>query len=330
MKRVLVIGATGAMGSSVVRELCRNEQVQPEKIRCFTRNPNSDAARQLAALDERIEWASGDSADEASIQAAMKNVDAVFCNTTFFPDGTVAAERRKGNIALEAARQAGVEHFVYASLDPATRLSAGQLSVPHYDGKAAVEADIDAQRSDEFMLQQKDGWYSHHVSVLVTCPYMENFFDFFVPQDGELSDGRTGKVFRGPLGAEQFWQMIALQDIGWFAAHLLSDRQTWGGRTLRIAGEEMAMPEIVRQFEALTGIAAEYAPMSEEEFLNSGLPNAHDPLNNMLIYREGFFERRDLAELRRIHPELLSFRKWLEKTEWRGEPRTMRKDAATG
>ena len=44
------------MGSSVVRALCRNEQVQLEKIRCFTRNPNSDAARQLAALDERIEY----------------------------------------------------------------------------------------------------------------------------------------------------------------------------------------------------------------------------------------------------------------------------------
>lgn len=330
MKRVLVIGATGAMGSSVVRELCSNRQIQPEAIRCLTRNPNSDAARQLAALDERIELASGDSANEASIQAAMEDIDAVFCNTTFFPDGTVAAERRKGNLALEAARQAGVDHFVYASLDPATRLSAGQLSVPHYDGKAAVEADIDAQRSDEFMRQQADGWYSHHVSVLVTCPYMENFFDFFVPQDGELSDGRTGKVFRGPLGAERFWQMIALQDIGWFAAHLLSDRQTWGGRTLRIAGEEIAMPEIVRQFEAVTSIAAEYAPMSEEEFVNSGLPNAHDPLNNMLIYREGFFERRDLAELHRIHPELLSFRKWLKKTQWRGESRRMRKDAATG
>ena len=45
----------------------------------------------------------------------------------------------------------------------------------------------------------------------------------------------------------------------------------------------------------------------------------------MLIYREGLFERRDFLELRRIHPELLSFQDWLKQIKWRGEARTIKK-----
>lgn len=329
MQRILVIGATGAMGSSVVRALVADKS-RDRHVLAMTRDIHSNSAKQLAKLDEkRVELVKGDLDDELSVKAAMKDVNAVFCNTAFFASGSVDGERAHAHGAMDAAYQSDVDHFVYASLDPASRLSGGQCCVPHYDAKASVEADIDYHRADEFMRQVEDGWFSNHVSVLVTCPYIENFYDFFTPKDGELSDGRQGKIFRSPISEDGIWQMVALDDIGYFARMMLDDRRSWGGRTLRIASEEATMPDIVSTFEAVTGIPAVYQPMSEQEFLNSGLPNAHDPLNNMLIYRDGYFERRNFDELRKLHPDLKSFRQWLDETGWRGEARSMRKNSAT-
>ena len=151
-----------------------------------------------------------------------------------------------------------------------------------------------------------------------------------MPDDAALPDGRTGKLFRGPIAGDGDWQMVPLRDIGAFARLMLDDPDKWGGRTLRIASDQMPMARIAATFEDVTGIPAAYDPMSEAEFLNSGLPHAHDPLNNMLIYRDGHFEPRDFDELRRMHPDLCDFRTWLKSTGWRGEPRAMRKNAATG
>ena len=204
------------------------------------------------------------------------------------------------------------------------------MPVPHYDSKASVEADVDHRRSDEFMRQIDDGFFSKHVAVLVTCPYMENFFDFFVPHDGTLSDGRTGKIFRGPITGDGEWQMIALSDLGYFAKMMLEDQTTWGGRTLRVASDQLPMSQVASIFEEVTGLPAEFDSMTEQDFLASGLPQAHDPLNNMLIYRDGYIEPRDYDHLRKLNPRLRSFRDWLTETRWRGEPRAMRKDAATG
>lgn len=330
MKNILVIGSTGAMGTAVILSLLNSHQVDTH-IYAFTRDTKSEAALALKALnDNRITLVAGDLDDPIGLKKAMHNMDVVFCNTAFFSTGTVAGERRQGMAALNAAKDAGVEHFIYSSLDPVSRLSGGALPVPHYDGKAIVEAEIDAYRSDEFMAQEEDGWYSNHVTVLVMCPYIENFYDFFAPIDGALSDGQQGKIFKGPISGDGKWQMIALDDLGTFTRIVVEDRKTWGGRTLKVASEELTMTEIVRIFIETTGIPSEYQPLSEDEFLSSGLPSAHDPLNNMLMYKQGYFAQRDYELLKSIHPNLQTFKQWLLESKWRGESRAMRKNAATG
>jgi len=330
MKNILVIGSTGAMGSAVIRSLLNSKKVDAH-INAFTRDTSSVAAHTLKSLSpDRISLVAGDLNDTVSLDNAMRDIDIVFCNTAFFSTGTVAGERKQGMSALMAAKAAGVEHFIYSSLDPVSRLSGGTLPVPHYDGKAIVEAEIDALRSDEFMAQEKNGWFSNNVTVLVTCPYIENFYDFFAPEDGTLSNGKKGKLFKGPISGDGRLQMIALDDLGSFTRIVVEDKSTWGGKTLKVASEELTMQEIVSSFEETTGIPAEYKPLTEHEFLSSGLPSAHDPLNNMLMYKKGFFAKRDYEMLKSIHPKLKTFKQWLIETEWKGEHRTMRKNAATG
>ncbi|NER51740.1 MAG: NmrA/HSCARG family protein [Symploca sp. SIO1A3] len=329
-KTALVIGGTGAMGRAVIRALLQDKTTDWH-IAIFSRSPNSETARQLIQEGNgKVSIRQGNLNDEASIRQAMKDVASVFCNTNFWSEASFTIEKDQGVRVLEAAREMGIDHFIYSSLDAVASLSGGKLMLPHYDSKAAVEHEIDWRRSDEYMRQVDDGWYSNHVSVLVTAPYFENFQSIFVPESGKLSDGREGLIFTGPLSGDAPWQMVALDDIGYFVTMMLSDRKTWGGRTLRIASEELPMAKVVDIFTQVTGVPAEYRPPTLEEFLSSGIPNAHDVVNNFRLYREGYAAPRDYQLLRKLHPGLRTFENWLKETNWRGEARAVQKDPITG
>ncbi|MEM9506514.1 MAG: NmrA/HSCARG family protein, partial [Cyanobacteria bacterium P01_E01_bin.35] len=274
---ILVIGATGAMGSYVVKHLLTDRE-NNWQIRAFTRDPDSSHAQRLVELDsDRVECQQGDLNDYETITAAMKDVYGVFCNTNFWVGGSVTTERKLGLDVLEAAQKADVQHFIYSSLDACAHISQGKVPVPHFDAKAAVEHEIDWHRSDEFMRQEL-GWYSSNVSVLKTLAYFENLFAFMKPRSGKLSDGREGLIFSVPA-ADAPYPFIALDDIGWFTTHMFAHRETWGGRTLEIGGDRLTFAQIAATFEEVTGIPAEYQPMSDEEFLALDMPNVHDPLN---------------------------------------------------
>lgn len=329
-RTILVIGATGAMGRPIVRTLLADRQ-NNWHIRVFTRNPESSHAQELLAMgtdDNRIELFQGNINDLASLEAAMKGIYGVFCNTNFWGQSSVKAEREQGLQALEIARQAGVKHFVYSSLDSCITLSNGRIPVPHFDSKAAVEHEINWRRSEEFMLQESDGWYSKHVTVLVTLPYMENFKQFAAPEPGKLVDGREGVIFKLPM-SDAPWPMVALDDIAFFTAHVFAHPEKWSGQTLAIEGESLTFAEIAAIFEKVTGIPAEYRPMTLEEYAAQGLPNAHDVINMLRFFIE-YRLPRNLQSLKRIHPELINFEQWLRKTEWKGEPSEVQKDPITG
>ncbi|MFA0812787.1 NmrA/HSCARG family protein [Microbulbifer epialgicus] len=331
-KTIAIIGGTGAMGRAVVNALLGDTDNE-WLIKILTRNTNSERANNMKESSSgRISFVTGNLEDKESLETLMKGVYGVFSNTNFWSAGekSVARERSQGLRALEVAEQTGVELFIHSSLDAASNLSNGALPVPHYDAKASVEHEIDWHRSEEFFSQKENGWYTKHVSVLVTEPYIENFQSIFLPEPGKLKDGREGLIFRGPLAGDAIWQMVALDDIGAFARIMFSDAKTWGGRTLRIGSDALKMSEVAAKFEAVTGIPAEYSPLSDEEFMASGQPNAHDVLNNFLFYRLGYAAPRDYDALRKIYPGLHSFESWLRETGWRGKAGDVQKDAISG
>lgn len=110
---VLVIGATGQLGSDVVRNLA--EAGRP--VRALVR-PGS-AHEDLAAL-EGVEVVNGDLADHDSIDRAVSGVEAIVATA-----GTVAPRKGDDRDAIldrgyahliEAAEKSGVEQFVFVSI----------------------------------------------------------------------------------------------------------------------------------------------------------------------------------------------------------------------
>jgi uncharacterized protein YbjT (DUF2867 family) len=324
MNNVLVIGGTGVMGSRVVLRLL---DATGDNVHVLTRNPASPQARKLLDLGgDRVRMARGDVNDTASVREAMESIDRVFCNTDFFSSGAVTGEYDQGVTLLEAARSAGVDRFIWSSLDYAVSLTDGRIPVPHYDSKGAVAAYIGLRRSDEMMRKEADGWYSHHVSIVTTAPYFENFPLRLAPQPDLLPDGREGLIFAIPLGTGKY-PLIALDDIAWFVVHVLEQWQTWGYRDLAIAADSLTGEQIAAAFERVTGRPAGYVSVPLGAVRSSMPDFGHD-----FAAMFEFFQARDIIELdrdmpalRAMHPGLLSFEDWLRASGWDGAEQDVHK-----
>lgn len=310
MTRTLVIGGTGAMGSRVVTRLLADTD---DEVTVLTRDPDSPRAAALA--HDRVRLVRGDA---GSVQAALTGVSRVFCNTDFFSTKSPLAEFTQGTAILEAARQHGVDRFVWSSLDSAATLTAGRVLVPHYEAKAAVAAHIQLHRSEEMMRRESDGWYSEHVSILVTSPYFENLQSRLSP----AAEGDEAVVFTLPLGSGRY-PMIALADIAWFAVHMLEHWQSWGARDLAVSAESLTGTEITEIFERVTGTPAHYKDLPLDS-LRTEIPDVgHDYAGMFSFFQQHDLAThdRDLALLRRLHPGLMTFEDWLHRTGWDGRRR---------
>src|SRR5713101_7527279 len=113
-KAILVIGTTGQQGGAVVQAL----QPTPFAIRALVRPGAFKRSRSqsVSRLEQQgVQIMPGDLDDVESLRRAMAGAYGVFSVTTFRDKG-VLAEVERGQRAVDAAKQAGVQHFVYSSV----------------------------------------------------------------------------------------------------------------------------------------------------------------------------------------------------------------------
>ncbi|KAK9350596.1 hypothetical protein V1523DRAFT_69015 [Lipomyces doorenjongii] len=141
-KLVVVVGATGGQGGSVVSAVLKDKSF---KVRGITRNPDGEKARSLTV--KGVDMVRADLNDESSLVKAFEGAYAIFAVTDFFEpfgklDGDKAAqvEYQQGvNLAIAASKTASLQHYIWSTLPYSYRLSQGKLTIPHFDGKARVD-----------------------------------------------------------------------------------------------------------------------------------------------------------------------------------------------
>jgi len=146
MMKVLVLGATGSVGSAVVQNLLKGGA----SVAALTRS--AEKAKNLpAGVEPRI----GDLNDPYKVGEAFKGVDAVF-----LLNAVSSTETQEGLFALEWAKRHGVKKLVHLSVQHTERAP----HLPHFGSKVAIEQAIKQSGIDYTILQpnnfyQNDYWY---------------------------------------------------------------------------------------------------------------------------------------------------------------------------
>ena len=132
-KIVLVTGATGRQGGAVIRHMLPKGW----RLRALTRNPAAQAAKELAR--QGVEVVQGDLEDPPSLERVCRGVYGIYSVQDFWAVGAKREVQQGKNLA-DAAKKAGVQHFVYSSVGGAER----NTGIPHWESKWEIENAIKA------------------------------------------------------------------------------------------------------------------------------------------------------------------------------------------
>jgi uncharacterized protein YbjT (DUF2867 family) len=234
-KGILVTGATGHQGGAVARELL----AAGRRVRAMTRKPEGDAARALAKLGAEI--VAGDLNDEASIEKALSGMWGTFALQNTWEAG-VDGEEVQGKRFAKAAREAGIQHYVYTSVGSAHR----KTGIPHFDNKWRVEETV------------RGLGFPTHV-VLRPVFFMDNLVSpWFKPG---LDTGKLAMAIK----PETSLQMIAVADIGKYGRWAFENPQKLNGRGIDIAGDALTMPQTAAIISKAAGRKIEFERTPIEE-----------------------------------------------------------------
>ncbi|MCJ1286050.1 hypothetical protein MMC26_005392 [Xylographa opegraphella] len=237
-KPILITGATGKQGGSVLRALLAHPSYSPSAhpIYAVTRNPSSASSTRLAALSPGIKLITGD----------MNNAPAIFSSLPSPPWGVFSVqlpgkgEVAQGNALVDAAVRAGARKFVYASVDRHGDVSEHDpTDVPHFITKHHIEQHL-MQAA-----QASGGKLSY--TILRPVFFLDNLEAGFV---GKI----TATAWRDHLDGRKM-QVIATTDIGTFgaAAFMEPENPEYKDKAYSLAGDELTWDEAERIFREKTG-----------------------------------------------------------------------------
>lgn len=290
-KTVLVTGATGRQGGAVIRHMLPKGW----KLRALTFRADDSAVQKLTS--QGIEVVKGDLEDQASLERAVRGVYGVYSVQDFWSVGT-KREVQQGKNMADAAKKAGLEHFVYSSVGGAERNS----GIDHWESKWAVENYI-----------RKLGLPA---TMIRPAAFMENYYI------DQVEIGILKGKLMDPIRADKLYQTIASDDIGAFVALAFERPKELIGAELEIAGSELTNPEAAQVFSRVLGKPVKFQKLPM-------------PLVRFLLGKEFYQMFRwfnqagfnaNIPELRRTYPEvrLQTLEEWLRAEGWHKRARRVR------
>lgn len=223
-KLIAVLGATGQQGGGVVRALQESGNF---RVRALTRNPDSyrGPADEVAAADlNRPE----------TLQSAFEGAHGLFAVTNFWEQGG-ADEITQGKAAVDAARAAGVDHFIWSTLPDVETISDGKYDVPHFTDKSKVDSIVEAAGFRHYSFVIASFFYQNLTGVMAPQPQKDGSRGWTLPINPDARVIHAGDI--GELG-----QVVA----GAFA----NPEAAGSGQYLPLVGDLLSFADILATLNA--------------------------------------------------------------------------------
>jgi uncharacterized protein YbjT (DUF2867 family) len=225
---ILVTGATGTVGSEVVRQL----RARAAPVRVMARDP----ARARGAAAAGAQVVKGDFSDETSLRAAVAGCDSVFI---LAPVHERMAEFE--NLTIDAAKMGGVRHAVLLSALGADPDSTAFFQRSHGEGELALHAS------------------GLHGTVLRPGFFMDNL----LASSGTI---KTRDTFFGIWGGHRLAPIDA-RDIAAVAAQVLVEGRPHHGKTYTLTGPQaLSGAEQAAVLSSVLGRTITYTDLPREQY----------------------------------------------------------------
>lgn len=273
--KVLVLNATGKVG----RNTCRALKEAGFDVYGTTRSNTADLTR-LGVHPVICNYT-----DRSEIERALAETGAkkVFSITDYFgaakskPD----VEIQHGKNAIDAAKTANVDHFVFVSVVDAELFNE---HVTHIKTKVVIEDYL-----------RKSGV---PYSILRPTAFFENFDD---PKNwNPLKKGAIKFLSTKRI------KYCATYDIGRAAAVIFKNRAAWLGRSLDVIGWEGDLSQVAQALEKVGGVPVKYKLAMPVFLRRLFLKDLH----NMFLYFEAGGPKGSPSDFKKIIPNALSAEDW--------------------
>ncbi|MGH9584660.1 MAG: NmrA family NAD(P)-binding protein, partial [Bryobacteraceae bacterium] len=179
------------------------------------------------------------------------------------------------------ANRARISHLVYSSVGAADR----HTGIPHFDSKAAIEEHLRGSGIP--------------FTIIRPVFFMENWLG--------MKETIDGGAIALPLKQETHLQMIAVDDIGGFAAMAFEHPGRWQGSAIDIAGDDLSMNDAAQALTRASGREVRYRQIPWEQFEQ----HAGHEMATMFRWFESTGYDVDISAIRGEYPNLTNFERWL-------------------
>lgn len=249
---VLVLGASGAIGGALVRDLLNDSGPDGLKVRAAVRRP--EAAEALRELGAETVFLDLDGIERGPIErneplrAALAGVQRLFLLTGYSVDMLVQSKA-----ILDAAKRAGVEHVVHLGA-----WATDDTTIVHLGWHQFVERYIE--------------WAGFRFTHLRPNVFMQNILKFSLQA---APDG--GGIVRQSIGdAPVSW--IDTDDVAAAAAAVLRSPGAHHGKVYPLAVESLTISRVAEVLSEVVGKPFRYEPLPPDAWLQGALAGGMEPI----------------------------------------------------
>ena len=299
-RAVLITGATGNQGGAVVDALLKRQPTDLLLL-AVTRNAQSASAKRLAAKSPSIRLVEGDLNSTSTLFESAKRVagtvplwGAYSVQVSMGKGVTLEGEIKQGKAMIDESIKAGVQHFVYSSVERGgdERSWDNPTPVPHFKTKHEIEHYLRDSTSNGKSVM---GW-----TILRPVIFMDN-----------LAPGFPGKVFMTMLRdtvKDKPLQWVAAKDIGFFAVEAFYNPAVWNKRAVGLTGDNLTFSQLSDTFQRVTGKPAG----TTFSILGKALKHGISEMGLMVDWFRDEGYAASLAEIKKVNPEVTTMEAWLK------------------